>query len=35
VNNSPILDSDHAQIDHDEVVIFFNENGDLVRKDQK
>jgi hypothetical protein len=35
VNNSPILDSDHAQIDHDEVVIFFNENGELVRKDQK
>jgi hypothetical protein len=35
VNNSPLLDSDHSQIDHDECVIFFNENGELVRKDQK
>jgi hypothetical protein len=35
VNNSPLLDSDHSQIDHDEFVIFFNENGELVRKDQK
>ena len=35
VNNSPLLDSDHAQIDHDEMEIFYNENGDLVRRDQK
>jgi hypothetical protein len=35
VNNSPLLDSDHAQIDHDEYEIFFNEKGELVRKDQK
>lgn len=35
VNNSPLLDSDHAQIDHDEYEIFFNEKGELVRKDAK
>ena len=35
LNNSPLLDSDHSQIDHDEYTIFFNENGDLVRKDNK
>jgi Putative beta-lactamase-inhibitor-like, PepSY-like len=35
VNNSPLLDSDHAQIDHDEYEIFFNEKGELVRKDNK
>jgi hypothetical protein len=35
VNNSPLLDSDHAQIDHDEYEIFFNENGELVRKYEK
>jgi|HubBroStandDraft_1064217.scaffolds.fasta_scaffold267785_2 hypothetical protein len=35
VNNSPLLDSDHSQIDHCEYVIFFNENGELVRKDAK
>lgn len=35
VNNSPLLNSDHAQIDHDEYVIFFNEKGELVRKDEK
>jgi hypothetical protein len=35
VNNGTTLDSDHADIYHEEYVIFFNEAGQLVRKDKK
>jgi hypothetical protein len=35
VNSSPLLDADHNQIDREEVEIFFNEKGELVRKDNK
>jgi hypothetical protein len=35
VNNSPLLDSDHAQIDSEEYNIFFTEDGRLVRKDMR
>lgn len=35
VNSSPLLDADHNQIDREEYEIFFNENGELVRKDAK
>lgn len=35
VNSSPLLDADHNQIDREEYEIFFNEKGDLVRKDAK
>jgi len=35
VNNSPLLNSDHSQIDHEEYELFYNEQGDLVRKDAK
>lgn len=32
VNSSPLLDADHNQIDREEYELFYNENGDLVRK---
>jgi|ERR1700722_9175355 hypothetical protein len=32
VNNSPIVGAEHAEIDHSEYELFFNENGELVRK---
>lgn len=35
VNSSPLLDADHNQIDKEEYELFFNTNGDLVRKDVK
>jgi len=35
VNNSPTLDSNHADAFHEECVIFFNEAGQLVRTDKK
>jgi hypothetical protein len=36
INNSPFLDSDHSNpVFQEEYVIFFNEKGDLVRKDKK
>jgi len=35
INNGPTLDSNHADAFHEEYVIFFNEAGQLVRKDKK
>jgi Putative beta-lactamase-inhibitor-like, PepSY-like len=36
LNNSPLLDSDHSNpVFEEEYAIFFNEKGDLVRKDKK
>jgi hypothetical protein len=35
INNGTTLDSDHAQVYHEEYVIFFNESGQLIRKDRK
>jgi hypothetical protein len=36
LNNSPFLDSDHSNpVFQEEYVIFFNEKGELVRKDKK
>ncbi|HEY4335175.1 MAG TPA: PepSY-like domain-containing protein [Puia sp.] len=35
INNGSTLDSDHADVFHEEYIIFFNEAGQLVRKDKK